>query len=84
MTFSDALASIRNGKLATRALWHGEVFIYLETAMSVAFEPGHPLHTIATGGLLHPFVALKGHGTIAPWTPGQGDMLADDWAEVST
>lgn len=83
MTFSDALAAIRSGKLATRTLWHGEIFVYLETAMSIAIEAGHPLHSISTGGLLQPFVALKGHGAITPWVPSQDDLLADDWSEVN-
>lgn len=84
MTFSAAIAAIRTGKLATRTLWHGEIFVYLETAMSIAIEAGHPLHGLATGGLLQPFLALKGHGSIAPWVPSPDDLLADDWLMVNT
>jgi len=84
VTISEALDAVRSGKLVTRTAWHGELLLYLERAMSVKIDDAHPLNGISTGGLLHPFIALKAHSYIIPWSPQQEDLMGDDWSVVVT
>jgi hypothetical protein len=86
VTFSEALTEIFAGKLVTREAWHGEIFVYLEKPESIDIDADHPLVNVYPANTKlahHAYVAMKSHGVVLPWAPGQPDMFADYWSMVA-
>jgi len=82
MNFSEALHCVRNGKRVTRRAWLPGIFVFLVPgSMFKVNRP--PLLGIYPEGqhiAYHAHVDIRlPDGVICPWTPGQNDMLADDW-----
>lgn len=85
MDFSEALTACKKGNRISRAGWNAP-------GQWVAFSPGFRLtaeriyspaikkHTGGGTSLFGPYVMLRNaQGSFVPWTPSQGDLLAEDW-----
>ena len=69
MNFGQALASLLNGRLITRAGWN-------RTGMVLG--QGAP-----TGKLTQPYIYIQlANGECGVWCPDQADILATDWNTV--
>ena len=69
MDFSQALASVKNGKKITRAGWNGkEMFVFLLDLRERDVSE---------------FLAIKDvNNKTVPWLASQTDILAEDWELV--
>ena len=95
MTFSEALAALKEGKKVTREGWNGKgMFVYMTAGSKVFF---HDLKVETQKALMgsncvdfdgmvtiHPHLDMKSaNGTIIiGWSASQTDMLANDWVVV--
>lgn len=86
MSFSEALAFVKLGKLMQRKNWNGKnMFIFLVPGSTFNVNRP-PLKGIFDEGTVinyHAHIDMRtADGTIVPWLCSQTDMLADDWQEV--
>lgn len=69
--FGEALTLLKGGKSVARTGWvAGGQMLAMELPCADS-KMGLPYIYIQTS-----------HGKLVPWTPGQQDMLADDWCEI--
>ena len=86
MTFSNALALLKEGKKVARKGWNGKgMFIFLvEGSRFQVNRP--PLLGIYPEGTVvdyHAHIDMKtANGQIVPWVASQSDLLDEDWEEV--
>lgn len=88
MNFSDALNHLKQGKRLTRLGWNGkDMFVFLVNGSNFAVNR-EPLLSILGEGTevtYRPHLDMKAaDGTIGVWLASQTDILAEDWAIVST
>lgn len=86
MSFSDALAAVKQGYRLQRAGWNGKgMFVFL-VAGSVFKVNREPLLSILGEGTevqYHGHIDMRtADGTIVPWLASQTDLLAEDWQIV--
>jgi hypothetical protein len=78
--FSIALGALKRGKQVARVGWNGKgMYLFL-----IGVEGSNDYWTYTNekndNYLLEPFIAIKTAGnSVVPWTPGQTDLLANDW-----
>lgn len=79
MTFSDALAALKDDKIVTRVAWNGGIFLFIKKTEQV----DHP--TVADTKLpTQPAIMVKGHhGVVSSFCPTDADLLADDWTLIN-
>lgn len=70
-SFEDALSSLKKGHIVSRAGWNGKgQYVKLQVPD-------------ASSKMTQPYMYLKNaQQGIVPWTPSQGDCMADDWQVV--
>jgi hypothetical protein len=72
MDFSEALYALKDGQRVARTGWNGR-------GMWIAYEP------IGTSNMSLPYIYISSADDyLAPWTPSQTDLAADDWVLVDT
>lgn len=83
MTFSEALAQVKDGRRVCRSGWNGKgMFIFLVPGshFKVNREPLLSILGPGTGVDYHGHIDMRtATGQIVPWVASQTDMLADDW-----
>lgn len=74
--YHEALAKALSGWVIAREGWKEQGATYVFMAQSGTFDAKD-----LTTGIMGPFL-VKRHpnGSFEPWTPGQADMAAHDWA----
>ena len=79
MDFGQALRALKECKLVARAGWNGKgMWLILVESYQVGYHPG------VLGRPLLPWIGMKtADGSFVPWLASQGDMLAEDWVEVT-
>ena len=86
MSFSQALAWIKDGKKVAREGWNGkDMFIFLVPGSVIKVDRQPLLSAFAEGTKInyHAHVDMRtANGQIVPWLCSQTDMLADDWMVV--
>jgi hypothetical protein len=86
MTFSEALASIKDGLCASRSGWNGKgMFIFLVKGSTFTTNREPLLSILGEGAVVnyHAHIDMRtADGTIVPWLASQTDLLADDWGLV--
>ena len=86
MSFSQALAWIKDGKKVARVGWNGkDMFIFLVPGSTfvVNRKPLLGIYPEGTEINYHAHVDMRtANGQIVPWLCSQTDMLADDWMVV--
>lgn len=86
LTFSIALALLKDGKRVSREGWNGKgMFIFLVpgSTFKVNRAPLLGIYPEGTEINYHAHIDMKtADGQIVPWLCSQTDMLADDWSEV--
>lgn len=86
MNFSEALASIKEGKRVARSGWNGKgMFLFLVPGsnFSVNREPLLSILGEGTEVTYRPHIDMKdAEGKVVPWLASQTDILADDWSVV--
>lgn len=77
--FSGALLALKRGLKVAREGWGGR-YLYLCPA-GHADTTEHPGRELSSIPLMRPsyIEMFSWHDGLAPWTPSQADMLADDW-----
>lgn len=71
MGFGDALERLLDGGVVYREGWNGH-------GMSLAIQ-----HPDERSEITLPYIIIwTASDERAPWTPGQADLLSNDWAEV--
>lgn len=83
MTFSEALAAIKNGARAAREGWNGTgMFIFLVSGSTFEVNREPLLSILGAGRIVNyqPHIDMHtAQGTIVPWLASQSDLLAGDW-----
>lgn len=84
--YGYALSMVKAGALMEREGWNGKgQFIFLVPGSTFKVNR-HPLLGIFEEGTevnYHSHIDLRNaQGQIVPWTPSQGDQLAEDWRQV--
>lgn len=74
MTFSDALAAIKNGHKLARVGWNGKG-LWLE----IQRPDAHSKMTLPYIFMSYPADAQNTPGARVPWLASQTDLLAEDW-----
>ena len=70
LSFTDALAELRDGKTVSRAAWGNSMELRLITPEPETDDEAE----------LTPYIALKtSDNRLTPWTPKQADLLTRDW-----
>lgn len=70
MDFGIALAHLKRGDKVRRAVWADkDMYIHLQTPDSLS-------------KMTHPYLYISNVGILWPWSPGQTDMLAEDWSVI--
>lgn len=87
MNFSEALTEIKVGKKLTRLGWNGAdqfVFLVPGSQFTVDRAPLLGIYPVGTKIDYRPHVDIRTvDGSICPWQPSQGDLLANDWKIVA-
>ena len=83
LSFGHALMHVKNGGRAARSGWNGDgMFIFLVNGSQFKVNR-EPLVSILGEGIdvtYRPHIDISNpDGTIATWSPSNGDALADDW-----
>jgi hypothetical protein len=86
MSFSDAIAALKQGCRVAREGWNGNgMFLLLVPGSTITPTADRPLG-IAAPELVGKSVQYQPHidmftaqGTLVPWVASQTDMLAEDW-----
>jgi hypothetical protein len=86
LTFSTALALVKEGKRLQRAGWNGKgMFIFLVpgSTFKVNRPPLLGIYPEGTEVRYHGHVDMKtANGMVVPWLCSQTDLLAEDWQTV--
>ena len=86
MTFSNALALLKEGKKVARKGWNGKgMFIFLVegSRFQVNRPPLLGIYPEDTVVDYHVHIDMKtANGQIVPWVASQSDLLDEDWEEV--
>lgn len=85
MTFSEALALIKDGKKLTREHWVNAkcVFLVPGSTFTVSRAPLNAVLPEGTEVNYRPHIdMLAADGTVGTWAPSMHDVLADDWKLV--
>lgn len=89
MSFGEALALLKAGRVVSRAGWNGKgMFVFLVSGCST--RAAHlPVPETSTSFdewddvRVLPYLALRTvSGDVVPWLASQTDLLADDWSEA--
>lgn len=87
LSFSTALALVKEGKRMQRAGWNGKgMFIFLVPGSTFTVNRPPLLGIYPEGTVInyHAHVDMKtADGTVVPWLCSQTDLLAEDWQEVA-
>lgn len=75
MDFSEALAVCKAGGKITRTGWNGP-------GQYVVHQKGYPAE-IAMRQFAPYLMMCNAQGVFVPWLASQGDLLAEDWVQVS-
>ena len=78
MNFGEALAALKEGKKVSRSVWGG--FWILARNVKIAYAKYGDTETQETPQLI--LAILKDGKGIAPATPYQEDLLAEDWSVI--
>lgn len=85
MDFSEALIAVKSGYRIKRLGWNGlDQYVVVKYGYkSIPANVAHSLaHNVKVGTIVSvsPYLEIKTtHGEIFPWTPSQGDLMAQDW-----
>lgn len=83
LTFSTALALLKDGKKLQRSGWNGKgmfVFLVPGSVFKVNRPPLLGIYPEGTEICCHGHIDLRGaDGVVVPWNASQTDVLADDW-----
>jgi len=86
MSFSAALAALKDGQRVARAGWNGKgMFLFLVpgSRFQVNRPPLLGIYEEGTTVDYHAHIDMKtAQGYVVPWLASQADMLADDWMIV--
>jgi hypothetical protein len=85
MNFSEALTSIKEGKVMGRAEWKNAkgVFLVAGSEFEVNRAPLLGILPAGTKVTYRPHIDMRGaDDTIGTWAPSMVDILAEDWQEV--
>lgn len=86
MTFSDALAAVKNGHRIAREGWNGRgMFLFLVPGSTFKINRAPLLGIYPEGTEInyHAHIDMKtAQGYVVPWLASQADLLADDWTVV--
>jgi hypothetical protein len=81
--FSNALASLKQGKRVARKGWNGQdMFLFLVdgSTFEVNRAPLNKFYAEGTKVNYHAHIDMRtSDGTIVPWLASQTDLLAEDW-----
>lgn len=87
LTFSTALALLKDGQRLQRAGWNGNgmfVFLVPGSTFKVNRPPLLGIYPEGTEINYHGHVDIRNaEGQIVPWNASQSDLLAEDWQTVS-
>lgn len=86
MNFSEALASIKEGKVMCRAEWKNAkgVFLVAGSEFKVNRAPLLGIFPEGTDIKYRPHIDMRGaDDSIGTWSPSMVDILAEDWQEVT-
>jgi hypothetical protein len=86
LSFSAALALLKDGKRLARAGWNGKgMFVFLVPGSNFKVNR-EPLLSIMGEGVevtYRPHIDMKdAEGKVVPWLASQTDILAEDWEVV--
>lgn len=83
MTFGDAIASMKAGWKVARHGWNGPgQFVFLVPGSTFEVNRAPPLGIFEEGHKIsyQPHIDIhRVDGSIATWSPSNGDALAEDW-----
>lgn len=83
LTFSTALAALKNGKRVRRAGWNGKgmyLFLVPGSKFIVNREPLVSMLPYGTEVEYHSHIDMfTAQGYIVPWLASQADLLDEDW-----
>ena len=85
MDFSAALIEVKSGFKIQRDGWNGaDQYVVIKSGYSsVPANESHALaHRVRVGELVSiaPYLEIKTSDDVCfPWTPSQGDLMANDW-----
>lgn len=86
-SFDKVIKGLKKNKTYAREGWNGKdqsIFMTRSSDMITNNKQLTGKYKPGTCLIYEPFVTLNNaQGQIVPWLPSQGDMLADDWFEVS-
>jgi hypothetical protein len=86
LTFSEALAFLKDGYKLCRAGWNGKgmfVFLVPGSTFTVNRAPLLGIYPEGTFITYQPHIDMRtAQGTVVPWLASQSDLLADDWEEA--
>lgn len=86
-TFEYALTTLKERKPVTRRGWNAPgQFVYLVPPASYPAQTGVAKAHFGEGAMVPyaGYFALKNaQGIVTVWTPSTGDLLADDWVDLS-
>lgn len=85
LSFSEALAQIKNGLRMGRKEWKNAkgVFLVAGSTFTVNRAPLLGIYPEGTQVIYRPHIDMIGaDGTIGTWSPSMVDIMADDWYEI--
>lgn len=86
MNFGQALELLNKSSKVHRESWNGKnqfLFLVPGSKFKVNRPPLLGIYPEGTEITYRPHVDIKTtDGSVFPWTPSQGDMLAEDWMEI--